>query len=192
MLQRACNTRRNREGSHERCRTSDGSRFANCDYLGDEGSRRVSAIVPRVIRCGEAPNGCGLTDINCLPYRYETPALPHPSTFIRPSTGLTARSRRQSDVACCSPTIIGVINADRENPMCARGKRVTRLQKRSRGLGRGTRGVNRMRRVGTRVISRGRRSISIILRPATKSSAPGTSGRRDLRRALFADVYLIP
>lgn len=67
-----------------------------------------------------------LTDINCLPYRYETPAPPFPSTFIRPSISLTARSRQQSDVVCCSPTIIGVINADRKNPMCARGKRVTR------------------------------------------------------------------
>lgn len=46
--------------------------------------------------------------------------------------------------------------------------------------------------MGTRVISRGRQSISIILRPATKSSAPGISEGRDLRRALFADVYLIP
>lgn len=70
----------------------------------------------------------GLTDINCLPYRYETPAPPLPSTFIRPSNDLAVRPR-QSDVVC-SPTIIGVINADRENPMCARAKRVTRLQKR--------------------------------------------------------------
>jgi len=55
--------------------------------------------------------------------------------------------------------------------MCARAKRVTRLQKRSLVRERDA-DVNRMRRVGTRVISRGRRSISIILRPATKSSAP--------------------
>lgn len=64
-------------------------------------------------------------------HRYETPVPPFPNTFIHPSNGLTARLRRQSDVVCCSPTIIEVINVDRENPMCARAKRVTRLQKRS-------------------------------------------------------------
>lgn len=72
----------------------------------------------------------GLMDINCLPVSYETPAPPFPSTFVRPSTSLTAWSHGQSDVVCYFPTIIGVINAARENSMCARAKRVTRLQKR--------------------------------------------------------------
>jgi len=95
-------------------------------------------------------------------FHIDTPSPLLPSTFIRPSHGLTAWSRRQSDVVCCSPRIIGVINADRENPMCARAKRVTRLQKRSLVRERDA-DVNRMRRVGTCVI---------FLRPATKSSAP--------------------
>lgn len=102
--------------------------------------------------------------------------------------------------ACCSPTIIGVINADRENPMCARAKRVTRLQKRPRG-GEG-RGGDATRRAligcegwGTpRIFREVVDLFPLFFVRRTKSSAAGIyrRERRDLRRALFADVYLIP
>lgn len=128
MLQRARNTRRNRGSSFESHREwlIVKSRFTN--YLG-EGCRAASTavIVPWIIRQG-------MPDWRILiVFHIDARRLPpYPSTSLsRLSADCTALPRRRSDVARCSSTIIGIINAGRKNPMCARAKRVTRLQKRS-------------------------------------------------------------
>lgn len=83
-----------------------------------------------------ARRDAGLTDINCFPHIDTGRSGPNALTSSIPSfSRRNQRGSRPSDVARSAPTIIGVINAHRKNPMRAQAKRVKRPQKRARGLG---------------------------------------------------------